>query len=125
MGRLSTVPPRAWAVTFAGTAVNLCLGILYAWSVWKSQLTAGPEHPAGSPMAGLNEGWSYLTEAQATWACVKNWRCRRWARSSMESASPHIQLEKSRDLTAVRWRRCARGSSPFGIRGQGANSVCI
>ena len=25
---------RAWEVTFAGTAVNLCLGILYAWSVF-------------------------------------------------------------------------------------------
>ena len=33
------VPGRAWVVTFAGTAVNLCLGILYAWSVWKVNLT--------------------------------------------------------------------------------------
>jgi OFA family oxalate/formate antiporter-like MFS transporter len=59
------VPVRAWVVTFAGTAVNLCLGILYAWSVWKKNLTATGDRPAGSPMTGLNEGWSYLTDAQA------------------------------------------------------------
>jgi OFA family oxalate/formate antiporter-like MFS transporter len=55
-------------VTFAGTAVNLCLGILYAWSVWKATLLADADHPAGSAMTGVNEGWSYLTDAQATWA---------------------------------------------------------
>ncbi|HEV3235739.1 MAG TPA: MFS transporter [Gemmataceae bacterium] len=68
MEQLSRVPPKAWVVTFAGTAVNLCLGILYAWSVWKASLTADLDHPAGSPMGGLNEGWTYLTDAQATWA---------------------------------------------------------
>jgi OFA family oxalate/formate antiporter-like MFS transporter len=62
------VPARAWVVTFAGTAVNLCLGILYAWSVWKANLRGTAEHPAGSPMTGLNEGWTYLSDAQATWA---------------------------------------------------------
>jgi hypothetical protein len=46
------VPARAWVVTFAGTAVNLCLGILYAWSVWKANLIADAAHPAGSPMTG-------------------------------------------------------------------------
>jgi MFS transporter, OFA family, oxalate/formate antiporter len=61
-------PFRAWVVTFAGTAVNLCLGILYAWSVWKANLIATPDHPAGSAMTGLNEGWEYLTDAQGTWA---------------------------------------------------------
>src|SRR5438034_3279873 len=61
-------PARAWVVTFAGTAVNLCLGILYAWSVWKAHLIATPDHPAGSAMTGPNEGWTYLTDAQATWA---------------------------------------------------------
>jgi OFA family oxalate/formate antiporter-like MFS transporter len=55
-------------VTFAGTAVNLCLGILYAWSVWKRSLIAPSGTPAGSPMSGLNEGWTYLTDAEATWA---------------------------------------------------------
>ncbi len=68
MGQLTKVPPRAWVVTFAGTAVNLCLGILYAWSVWKANLTADKDHPAGTPMSGLNEGWLYLTKAEATWA---------------------------------------------------------
>lgn len=64
----SRVPMRAWVVTFAGTTVNLCLGILYAWSVWKAHLIADDDHLAGSPMTGLNEGWIYLTDAQATWA---------------------------------------------------------
>ena len=62
------IPPKAWVVTFAGTAVNLCLGILYAWSVWKSNLVGNKDHPAGSPMSGLDAGWTYLTDAQATWA---------------------------------------------------------
>lgn len=68
MNSQGTVPPRAWVVTFAGTAVNLCLGILYAWSIWKANLIADADHPAGSPMTGLNAGWTYLTDAQATWA---------------------------------------------------------
>lgn len=29
-------PIQAWITVFAGTAINLCLGILYAWSVWKN-----------------------------------------------------------------------------------------
>src|SRR5436190_415780 len=62
------IPRQAWVVTFAGTAVNLCLGILYAWSVWKANLIADENHPAGSAMSGLNEGWHYLTDAEATWA---------------------------------------------------------
>src|SRR5947209_19383411 len=68
MHELSRIPARAWVVTAAGTAVNLCLGILYAWSVWKPHLIADKDHPAGSPMTGVNSGWSYLTDAQATWA---------------------------------------------------------
>jgi OFA family oxalate/formate antiporter-like MFS transporter len=68
MGQPSTVPARAWVVTFAGTAVNLCLGILYAWSVWKANLMADDRHPPGSPMDGPNEGWTYLDKAEATWA---------------------------------------------------------
>lgn len=62
------VPMQAWVVTFAGTAVNLCLGILYAWSEWKRNLLGNANHPAGSPMSGLNEGWIYLTDAESTWA---------------------------------------------------------
>ena len=68
MSQVSSVPSKAWVVTFAGTAVNLCLGILYAWSVWKANLIASSDHLAGSPMTGRNEGWSYLTDAQATWS---------------------------------------------------------
>lgn len=64
------VPLRGWVVTFAGTAVNLCLGILYAWSVWKRILIAGADNPVGSAMTGINEGWTYLTDAQGTWAYV-------------------------------------------------------
>jgi OFA family oxalate/formate antiporter-like MFS transporter len=68
MTPVATVPARAWVVTFAGMAVNLCLGILYAWSVWKAALV--PSDPAlyGTPMPGLNEGWTYLSDAQGTWA---------------------------------------------------------
>ena len=68
MDRASKVSPKAWVVTFAGTAVNLCLGILYAWSVWKANLVGNKDHPPGSPMSGLDAGWTYLTDAQATWA---------------------------------------------------------
>ncbi len=70
MSSPARVPFRAWVVVGAGTAVNLCLGILYAWSVWKASLTADKNHPAGSPMTGLNEGWTYLSDAEATWAYV-------------------------------------------------------
>lgn len=55
-------PAQAWITTFAGMAVNLCLGILYAWSMWSAALTHGK---AGDPMGGLNAGWHYLTNAQA------------------------------------------------------------
>jgi OFA family oxalate/formate antiporter-like MFS transporter len=30
---------RGWIVTFAGTGVNLALGVLYAWSVISKQIT--------------------------------------------------------------------------------------
>jgi OFA family oxalate/formate antiporter-like MFS transporter len=53
-----SVPARAWVVTGAGTAVNLCLGILYGWSVWKAALV--DEARAGQPMEGVNAGWTYL-----------------------------------------------------------------
>jgi OFA family oxalate/formate antiporter-like MFS transporter len=65
MDQPQRVPGRAWVVTFAGTAVNLCLGILYAWSVWQAQLVAPESSLAGTPMSGLNEGWIYLTSAEA------------------------------------------------------------
>lgn len=62
------VPSRAWVVTFAGMSLNLCLGILYAWSVWKTNLLASADHKPGSSMAGINAGWEYLSDTQATWA---------------------------------------------------------
>lgn len=62
------VPMRAWVVTFAGTAINLCLGILYAWNVWKNSLIGTVEHPAGSAMTDIDAGWIYLTKAEGTWA---------------------------------------------------------
>jgi len=57
------VPTKAWICTFAGTAINLCLGILYAWSIWKKALVGGE---AGTAMTGINEGWIYLTNAEAS-----------------------------------------------------------
>ncbi len=61
-------PARGWLVVAAGMAVNLCLGILYAWSVWKASLIATPDSPPGTAMTGTNAGWSHLSDADATWA---------------------------------------------------------
>lgn len=58
-----TVPTQAWITVFAGTAINLCLGILYAWSIWSSALINVEK--AGQEMTGINAGWIYLTNAQA------------------------------------------------------------
>jgi OFA family oxalate/formate antiporter-like MFS transporter len=33
-------PTQAWITTFAGTAINLCLGLLYAWSMWGAALVS-------------------------------------------------------------------------------------
>ncbi|MBF0210783.1 MAG: OFA family MFS transporter, partial [Desulfamplus sp.] len=54
---------QAWITTFSGTAINLCLGILYAWSIWKSALVDVTK--AGQVMDGINAGWVYLTNAEA------------------------------------------------------------
>ncbi|MBM4288436.1 MAG: OFA family MFS transporter [Deltaproteobacteria bacterium] len=64
-GAIDKVPGKAWVVVFAGTSVNLCLGILYAWSVWAKALIN--EKLAGQPMPAdsLNAGWVYLTNAEA------------------------------------------------------------
>jgi MFS transporter, OFA family, oxalate/formate antiporter len=68
---LAKVPGKAWVVTFAGTAVNLCLGILYAWSVWGATLVVPKladgkfdESKVGTVMTGINAGWTYLSNAQ-------------------------------------------------------------
>ena len=60
------VPTKAWVVTYAGVAVNLCLGILYAWSVWKKALVNKGKADAGEVMTGINAGWAYLTDTQGT-----------------------------------------------------------
>jgi OFA family oxalate/formate antiporter-like MFS transporter len=36
---VDVLPGRAWAVILSGTTINLCLGCLYAWSVWLKYLT--------------------------------------------------------------------------------------
>ena len=60
-----TVPGKAWVVVFAGTAINLCLGILYAWSVWTRQLINVQK--AGQIITeGPAAGWTYITNAQAS-----------------------------------------------------------
>ena len=60
-----SVPGQAWVTVFAGMSINLCLGILYAWSIWKSALVnvdlAGQQFPADT----INAGWTYLNNAQA------------------------------------------------------------
>jgi MFS transporter, OFA family, oxalate/formate antiporter len=60
---VNKVPAKAWVVTFAGTAINLCLGILYAWSVWAKALVK--VDAAGQTMTGINAGWTYLNNAEA------------------------------------------------------------
>ena len=36
---VDVLPGRAWITVLAGTTINLCLGCLYAWSVWLKYLT--------------------------------------------------------------------------------------
>jgi OFA family oxalate/formate antiporter-like MFS transporter len=58
------VPGRAWVVVFAGTAINLCLGILYAWSVW-TKVLINVEKAGQLITEGPAVGWTYITNAQA------------------------------------------------------------
>jgi MFS family permease len=51
-------PAKAWRVVFAGMVVNLCLGCLYAWSVWVKYLTDAKLMTA--------QGWVPLTAEQAS-----------------------------------------------------------
>lgn len=67
MSPLTRVPLRAWLVAGAGTAVNLCLGILYAWSVWKGVLVTKTDL-VRTEMGPPNEGWLFLSNAEGTWA---------------------------------------------------------
>lgn len=56
-------PTQAWITTFSGTAINLCLGILYAWSIWSKALVNVDK--VGEEMTGINAGWIYLSNSQA------------------------------------------------------------
>ncbi len=66
------VPGRAWRVVFAGTAINLCLGVLYAWSVWKKSLVVPMNKATGKPALELVgtanaafPGWNYISNDMA------------------------------------------------------------
>ncbi|MDI6855001.1 MAG: MFS transporter [Deltaproteobacteria bacterium] len=65
------VPAKAWRVVFSGTAINLCLGILYAWSVWAKYLKVPTVEGklaldmVGQPIPQF-PGWEYLSAAQAS-----------------------------------------------------------
>ncbi len=67
----SGVPAKAWRVVFSGTAINLCLGILYAWSVWVKYLKVPMKEGklalelAGTPIPQF-PGWTYLTAAECS-----------------------------------------------------------
>lgn len=56
------VPGKAWRVVFSGTAINLCLGVLYAWSVWKKTLVN--VDLVGQPIPG-HPGWTYFNNDMA------------------------------------------------------------
>jgi MFS family permease len=55
---LEKVPGKAWQVVIAGIVVNLCLGCLYAWSVWVKYLT--------DEALMTQQGWVPLTAEQAS-----------------------------------------------------------
>ncbi len=59
-----SAPAKAWRVVFAGMAVNLCLGILYAWSVWSNALI-NVEKAGQLVTEGPAAGWTYLSNAEA------------------------------------------------------------
>jgi OFA family oxalate/formate antiporter-like MFS transporter len=61
MTAANSTPAKAWQVVFAGTTINLCLGVLYAWSVWNTRLV-DPKSIA----LPVNQGWEVLKHAQAS-----------------------------------------------------------
>lgn len=56
------VKNKGWTVTFAGTGINLALGILYAWSIFKAtieaSIKAGGEGAFNWDIAKLNDPYS-------------------------------------------------------------------
>lgn len=61
MNTASKTPAKAWRVVFAGTTINLCLGVLYAWSVWNVRLV-----DPNAISLPINQGWQVLKHAQAS-----------------------------------------------------------
>jgi OFA family oxalate/formate antiporter-like MFS transporter len=61
MTEANRTPAKAWQVVFAGTTINLCLGVLYAWSVWNTRLV----DPKAIALP-VNQGWEVLKHAQAS-----------------------------------------------------------
>jgi len=53
---------RGWIVTFAGTGINLALGVLYTWSIFKEAIKKSIEagQPGGFdwPLASLNDPYA-------------------------------------------------------------------
>ena len=48
------VPAKGWITVLAGISINLCLGVLYAWTVFKAALLANKDHAVGSlPRGGV------------------------------------------------------------------------
>ena len=57
-----TVPTQAWITVFAGMSINLCLGILYAWSMWGSELVFEKTLAAGDVVTKTE----FIAAAKAT-----------------------------------------------------------
>ncbi len=57
-----TVKNRGWTVTFAGTGINLALGILYTWSIFKDEIKrsieTGGEGAFNWDLASLNDPYA-------------------------------------------------------------------
>ena len=53
-GISSTTANRGWTVTFAGIGINLALGVLYAWSIFKAAI----EKEFGWDAAQLNDPYA-------------------------------------------------------------------
>ncbi|MBN1140563.1 MAG: OFA family MFS transporter [Deltaproteobacteria bacterium] len=62
MTATAAVKNRGWSVTFAGTGINLALGILYAWSLFKvyikNSIEAGGEGAFTWDLQSLNDPYS-------------------------------------------------------------------
>jgi hypothetical protein len=44
---------RGWMVTLSGTGINLALGILYAWSIFKDAIKVSIESAPPGPLTGI------------------------------------------------------------------------